>query len=222
VFDDLIAAFENEHPEIRIQVTYGSSGNFFAQLMNKAPFDIFFSADIAYPRQLVEQGLADKDRELPYAVGQIVVWVPRDSSIDVENQGIQSVVDPAARKVAIANPLHAPYGRAAEAALKNLGVYDQVRDRLVLGENVAQTAQFVESGAADIGIIALSSAMAPAMQHKGRYRLIPRDAYPAIQQASVILNWAKNRETTQAFRTFVSGPRAREIFKQYGFLLPGE
>jgi molybdate transport system substrate-binding protein len=221
-FDELIGEFEKEHPEIQVQVTYGSSGNFFAQLSNQAPFDIYFSADIAYPRQLVEKGLADKDSEFLYAVGQIVVWVPKGSSIDVDQLGIEAILDPAAKKVAIANPQHAPYGRAAEAAMKNLGVYEQVQDRLVLGENIAQTAQFVESGAADIGIIALSLAMAPAMKDKGHYWQVPLEAYPTMEQGSVVLNWAKDREATDQFRSFVAGPRGRGILKRYGFILPGE
>jgi molybdate transport system substrate-binding protein len=166
--------------------------------------------------------LADQESLFVYAVGQIVVWVPSGSGIDVEKLGIRAVLDPAAKKVAIANPQHAPYGRAAEAAMKNLGVAEQVQGRLVLGENIAQTAQFVESGAADIGIIALSLACAPALRDKGNYWLIPIDAYPTMEQASVVLNWASDREATDLFRTFVAGPRGRKVLKQYGFILPGE
>lgn len=221
-FDELIAEFGREHAHVNVQVTYGSSGNFYAQLLNRAPFDIYFSADVAYPRRLVEEGLADGESEFLYAVGQIVVWVPNESQIDVAQLGIRSLVDPRARKVAIANPLHAPYGRAAEAALKSLGVYDQVQDRLVLGENIAQTAQFVESGAADVGIIALSLAMAPAMQDKGRYWVIPLSAYPPMEQGCVVLNWAQDQSATESFRTFVASERGRAILKRYGFLLPGE
>jgi molybdate transport system substrate-binding protein len=153
-------------------------------------------------------------------VGQIVVWVPNGVPIDVQRLGIHAVLDPAAKKAAIANPRHAPYGRAAEAALRNLGVYERVRDRLVLGENIAQTAHFVESGAADVGIIALSLALAPAMQDKGRYWLVPLEAYPTLEQGSVILNWAEDPEATARFRAFVAGPRGREILKRYGFLVP--
>ncbi len=221
-FDDLIGEFEKDYADINIRVTYGSSGNFFAQLSNKAPFDIYFSADIAYPRQLIEQGLAEAQSEFLYAVGQIVVWVPNDSGIDVEQLGIRALLDPAARKIAIANPQHAPYGRAAKSTLKSFGVYDQVRDRLVLGENIAQTAQFVESGAADVGVIALSLAVAPAMKDKGRYWEVPLDTYPTMEQGSVILNWAEDRKATEEFQSFVAGTRGREILKRYGFILPGE
>ncbi|MFN4261063.1 MAG: molybdate ABC transporter substrate-binding protein [Gemmataceae bacterium] len=221
-FDELIAEFENQHTDIQVQVIYGSSGNFFAQLLNQAPYDIYFSADIAYPQQLVERGLAVPASQFLYAVGQIVVWVPSTSPIDVEHLGIDAILHPFARKVAIANPRHAPYGRAAQAALQSRGLYDQVKERLVLGENVAQTAQYIESGAADIGIIALSLAMAPAMKEKGRYWIVPLDTYPRMEQGSVILNWAQDPQAAEQFRAFVMGPQGREILGRYGFLLPGE
>lgn len=220
--DELIVEFEQMHPRIDVRPTYGSSGNFFAQLSNKAPFDIYFSADIDYPRQLIEQGHAAGETEFLYAVGQIVLWVRKDSPLDVETLGVQALIDPAVRKVAIANPQHAPYGRAAEAALKHLGVYAQVQDRLVLGENIAQAAQFVESGAAEVGVIAHSLALAPAMQEKGRFWIVPLDAYPRLEQGGVILNWAQDREATETLRTFVIGDRGRAILRRFGFQLPGE
>jgi molybdate transport system substrate-binding protein len=221
-FEELAIAYQNQHPDIKVTVTYGSSGNFYAQLSNKAPFDIYLSADIDYPRKLIDSGLALKDSEFLYAVGHIVVWVPNGSPLEVEKLGIQAVSDPLVKKVAIANPKHAPYGRAAEAALKKFGVYDQVKDRLVLGENIAQAAQFVESGSADVGIIALSLARAPAMQQKGRYWMVPLDAYPRLEQGGVILSWVKDPEPTRALQVFMTGTEGRAILKQYGFLLPGE
>jgi molybdate transport system substrate-binding protein len=220
--DDLISHFERRHPDIAVKATYGSSGNFFAQLSNKAPFDIFFSADIDYPRKLIGEGLAASDSEFLYAVGRIVVWVPDASPLDLEKLGIRAVADPSVRKVAIANPQHAPYGRAAEAALKKLGVYASVKDRLVLGENIAQTAQFVETGAADIGLIALSLAKAPSMQGKGRYWPVPLESYPPLRQGGVILSWAKDREATRLLRDFVTGEEGRRILAGYGFELPKE
>lgn len=220
--DEVIGEFEQGHPNVDVRPTYGSSGNFFAQLTNKAPFDIYFSADMDFPRKLIEQGHARKETEFRYAVGQIVVWVRNESPLDVGALGVKALVESGVRKVAIANPQHAPYGRAAEAALRHLGVYEQVQDRLVLGENIAQTAQFVESGAADAGIIALSLAMAPALKDKGRYAIIPLDAYPRLEQGGAILNWARDREATDALRTFVIGDQGRAILRRYGFLLPGE
>jgi molybdate transport system substrate-binding protein len=148
--------------------------------------------------------------------------VPNGSKLDLDKLGIRTVADPSVKKIAIANPKHAPYGRAAEAALKKLGVYDDVKDRLVLGENIAQTSQFVESGSADVGLIALSLALAPNMREKGRYWDVPLDAYPRLEQGGVILNWAKDREATQALREFMMGKDGRAILKKYGFMLPGE
>lgn len=223
--DEVITRFHEANPGIRVTATYGSSGNFFAQLTNRAPFDLYFSADVEYPRRLAEAGLAIRDSQFDYAVGQIVVWVRSDSPIDVQSLGIEALTHAAVRKIAIANPEHAPYGRAAEAAMKSLGIHERVKDRLVLGENIAQTAQFVESGAADIGIIALSLALAPPMRDKGRYWSLPLNAYPPLEQAGVILSWAKDLDAVQRFKAFVTGTgegEGRTILTRYGFVLPGE
>lgn len=219
--DEVIAEFEKHHPQIQVKAAYGSSGNFFAQLSNKAPFDIFFSADMEYPRRLVALGHADVQSEFLYAVGHIVLWVRSESPLDVASIGINAVVDPGVRKLAIANPKHAPYGRAAAAALKHFGVYEQVQDRLVLGENIAQTAQFVESGAADAGVIALSLALSPRLRDRGRYWAIPPSAHPPLEQGGVILIGAKDRAATDALRAFTVGARGRAILKKHGFALPG-
>jgi molybdate transport system substrate-binding protein len=220
--DEAIAEFEKEHPEIDVTAVYGSSGNFFSQLANKAPFDVYFSADVDYPRKLVEAGLALEDSQFTYAMGRLVVWVPKDSPIDVEKLGIESLVHASVRKIAMANPQHAPYGRAAVAAMKKLGVYDRVKDRLALGENIAQAAQFVDTGAADIGAIALSLAMSPAMKERGKYWPVPVNAYPTLEQGGVILSWAKDVEAARQFQEFVAGPQGRIILNRYGFVLPGE
>ena len=220
--DEIIASFHRQHQDIKAQVTYGSSGNFFAQLTNRAPFDVFFSADLDYPRQLIEQGLALKETEFLYAVGRLVVWVPRRSSVDLEHLGIHALLDPSVRKIAIGNPKHAPYGRAAEAAMRKLGVYERVQERFVYGENIAQTAQFVQTGAADIGVIALALALAPALREEGRYWEIPLDAYPRMDQGGVVLSWARDMPAAQALRAFVLGPEGKAVLRRYGFFLPGE
>jgi len=221
-FDDLASEFQGKNPGIKVSATYGSSGNFYAQLSNKAPFDLFLSADIDYPRKLIDSGLALKDSLFVYAVGRIVVWVPNGSRLDVNKLRIKAVADPSVKKLAIANPKHAPYGRAAEAALKRSGVYDAVKDRLVLGENIAQTAQFVESGSADVGIIALSLALAPTMRDKGHYWTVQLDAYPQMEQSGVIMAWAKDTQAARALRDFMTGKEGQVILKRYGFMLPGE
>lgn len=219
--DELVSAFGKARSDITVSVSYGSSGNFLSQIQNGAPFDLFFSADIEYPRRLAEAGLAAKGSEFRYAVGRIVVWVPAASRVPVE-RGVQALITPEVRRIAIANPRHAPYGRAAEAALRKLGVYDAVKDKLVFGENVAQTAQFVQSGAADAGIIALSLAIAPALAKEGRYYEVPLDAYPRMDQGGIVLDRARDPEAAGAFRDFVLGSEGRAALKRYGFFLPGE
>ena len=219
-FDEIAAAFHTANPSIEVVSTYGSSGNFFAQLSSAAPFDLYLSADVEYPRKLVAQGQGIADTQFQYAIGQIVVWVPTASPLDVEQAGGDVLLAPSVKKIAIANPQHAPYGRAAEAALKHLGLYDKVKDRLVLGENIAQTAQFVSSGAADVGIIALSLAVAPPMRDAGRFWRVPTDAYPPIEQGGVILKWATDRAAAEAVRAFMLGAQGRAVLERYGFRLP--
>ena len=214
--------FHTNQPAVKVKVTYGSSGNLYAQLQNQAPFDLYFSADIEYPRKLAEAGLALDTNAFLYAVGRIVVWTPKSSPVDVEKLGIQSLLDPSVKKIAVANPQHAPYGRAAVAAMKSLKVYDHAATNLVYGENIAQTAQFVQSGAADIGIIALSLAIAPQMRDAGRYWEIPLDAYPKMEQGGIILNWTNDADASRAFRDFVLGEHGRTVLKRYGFFLPAK
>ncbi len=220
--DEMVDLFRVRHPNIKVQVTYGSSGNFYAQLSNRAPFDVFLSADVDYPHRLVREGLASADDEFLYGVGRIVIWVPQSSSIDVEKLGMKSLLSPNARKIAIANPRHAPYGRAAEAAMRSMGVYEQVKDRLVLGDTVLQAGQFVESGSADIGIISRSHALAPSLRGKGRFWEVPLDAYPRRVQGGVILSWAQDRSAAEALRDFVLGEEGRTILRRYGFDIPEE
>ncbi len=216
--DHVIVAFQEAHPHILVQPTYGSSGNFYAQLTHKAPFDVFLSADSEYPNKLVADGLA-RD-EFLYGSGQIVVWTAEGSGIDVEKLRIDALTDPRVKKIAIANPKVAPYGRAAETALKQLGTYDEVKDRLVLAENITQAAQFAETGAANVGIISLSLALAPQMKHRGSYWVMPLDAYPHIEHAGVILKWAIDPAAAETFKAFLLDKRAHDILQRYGFEVP--
>jgi molybdate transport system substrate-binding protein len=220
--DEIIEEFRQAHPEIEVKVSYGSSGNFHAQLRNRAPFDIYFSADVAYPRQLEKEGLIQEGTLFLYAVGQIVVWAPRSSGLDIESRGIEALVEPGIRHIAIANPQHAPYGQAAEAALRSFGLYDKVRGKLVFGENVAQTLQFVQSGSADVGIVALSLALAPQVRDRGKYWQVPSDAYPRMEQGGVIVAHAANPRAAGEFRDFVLSTRGKDTLRRYGFFLPGE
>ncbi len=214
---EIVEAFRRERPAVDVLVTYGSSGNFYAQLSNRAPFDIFFSADVDYPRRLIRQGLARVDSEFLYGIGRLVVWVPQTSPIEVEKLGMQALLNPSVRRIAIANPRHAPYGRAAEAAMKNLGVYDQVKARLVLGDSVMQAAQFVDSGGAEVAIISHSLALVPPLRDKGRFWEVPLNAYPRREQGGVILSWAQDRAAAEAFRDFVLSEGGRAILLRHGF-----
>lgn len=221
-FDELAAEFQKRRPDVKVQANYGSSGSFFAQISNKAPFDMFLSADMEYPRKLVEQGLAVKETQFLYGVGRLVVWVPNQSPLDLNKLGIAALLDGSIKKIAIANPKHAPYGRAAEAALTKLGVYDQVKDRLVLGDNISQTAQFVQSGSADVGLIALSLAVGPGMKDAGRYWEIPADAYPRMDQGGAILSSSPNKDLAEELRRFITSADGKAILGRYGFIMAGE
>ena len=220
--DDALIEFRKAHPEHEPRPTYGSSGTLFAQIDNGAPFDIFFSADVKFPRQLIERGKAEKDSLFLYAIGHLVVWVPKESKLDVAQLGIKTLLDPSVRKIAIAHPEVAPYGAASIAALKTLGVHDSVSGRLVLGENVAQAAQFVQSGAADAGVISLSLALAPKMKDAGRFWEVPADAFPKLEQAGVIRTGTANREGAARLREFLRAPAGRDILRRHGFALPDD
>ena len=212
--------FHAAHPEAQAEMVYGSSGNFFAQIRNGAPFDIFLSADLEYPRQLAREGLAAPDSIFPYAVGRLVLWVPVHSPLEVAGRQMQALDDPAVQHIAIANPQHAPYGRAAEAALRHYGLYDRVAGKLVLAENIAQTLQYVQSGAADAGLVALSLAVAPAVRDQGRYWELPLDAYPRLWQGGAILKRAQASRAAAEFRAYLTSAAGKRILQQYGFSLP--
>lgn len=218
VFRDIVAEYEKTTGN-HVRLSLGSSGNFFAQIQNGAPFDLYFSADIAYPRKLEEAALTVPGSLYQYAVGRIVLWTGHESRIDV-TQGFEVLRESTVKKVAIANPKHAPYGRAAVAAMEYFKVYDQVKDKLVLGENISQAAQFIESGACDIGIIALSLAVAPVVKSKGTYWEVPVESHPPLDQGAVILKSSKQQESAKQFLAFIKGERGQEIMKRYGFTVP--
>jgi molybdate transport system substrate-binding protein len=213
---ELVANYQKQTGQ-EVKLSFGASGNLTSQIQNGAPFDLFFSADEDYPKKLIDGGLADRGSLYRYAVGRLVLWVPASSTLDIEHRGLQVLIDPSVTKIAIANPQHAPYGRAAEAALRHVGIYDKVSSKLVLGENVAQAAQFVESGNAQVGLVALSHAIAPQMVDKGRYWLVPLDDYPTLNQALVILSKSSNKKQAQAFLDYVRTPEVTTLMGRYGF-----
>ncbi len=218
--EDIAADFGRAHPTADIRIVYGSSGNFYTQIRGQAPFDLFLSADLDYPRRLAREGLALPDSLFTYAVGRIVIWVPAGSPLDPAILGMATLDAPSVRHIAIANPEHAPYGRAAAAAMKSAGVYDRVAGKLVLGENVAQALQFVQSGAAEVGVVPLSLAVAPAVRSQGRYWEVPLDTYPTMEQGGAILVRARGSRLARDLRAYLAGPAARARLKQYGFFPP--
>jgi molybdate transport system substrate-binding protein len=215
---DIANQFEHQTGH-KVEITFGSSGNFFSQIQNGAPFDVFFSADIGYPTRLQQASLTEPGSLLQYAVGRLVIWIPADSKINLIERKWDALLDPSVQKIAIANPEHAPYGRAAVEALKSAGIYDKVRPKLVYGENISQAAQFVQSGNAQAGIIALSLAVSPAMKDGQRWK-VPPDQYTPIEQAAVIMKTAGDKGAARAFLAFVSNDAGQLTLSSYGFAIP--
>ena len=215
----VIAAQFQKDTGVTVALTFGSSGNFFAQIQNGAPFDLFLSADIEYPRQLERAGLADSNSLAAYATGRLVLWTRADSGIDLR-AGLSSLVDARVRRIAIANPAHAPYGRAAVAALRHEGLYERVQSKLVLGENISQAAQFAQSGNADVGLLALSVALAPTMKSSGSYVEVPAALHPAIEQAAVVLASSSQKAAAQRFLAMLTSAEGQRILQSYGFARP--
>lgn len=218
VFPQIAAQFEKETGS-KVRVTYGSSGQFFLQLENGAPYDLFFSADLEYPQRLAAEGVADAGSIQEYAVGKIVLYVPSGSTVDPA-KGLRVLLSPRVSRIAIANPAHAPYGRAAVEALKSAGLYKTIQHKLVFGENISQTAQFVQSGGADAGIVALSLALSPAMRSAGRFAELPLSGYTPLQQAAVILKSSRNRAGAEEFLAYLRRPEIAALLASYGFALP--
>lgn len=216
--DEIVAAFEPAHPGDHIEVVYGSSGKFHTQIQQGAPYDLFFSADIELPRQLAAAGLAASEVE-PYAIGRLVLW---SATLDASRMTLESLLDPAISRVAIANPRHAPYGRRAEEALRAAGLWESVEPKLVFGENIAQTAQFVESGNAQVGILALSLAIAPQLAARGGYFLVPEALHTPLEQGFIVTRRSAGNPLARRFADFVGGPSGRASMARYGFALPGE
>jgi molybdate transport system substrate-binding protein len=217
-----IAANYQKRTGVVVKLSFGASGALTQQIQNGAPFDVFFSADMDYPRQLIAGGQAESATLYRYAVGQLVIWVPKDSPLDVEHKGMDVLLDPSVKKISMANPQHAPYGRAAAAALKYYGLYEKVSDRLVLGENVAQAAQFVESGNAQAGFVALAHATAPALQGKGKYWVVPAEAHPPLDQGVILITHSTHQKDAEAFLGFVKTEEAAGILRRYGFSSPDQ
>ncbi len=216
----LHADFTRQPGTVPVTLVTGSSGNFFAQIKHGAPFDVFLSADIDYPRALVAAGLAEASSLTPYAVGRLVLWTTR---ADLDLASVPAVVgDARVKKFAIANPAHAPYGRAAAQALGKLGLSAAAAPKLVLGENIAQAAQFVQTGAADAGLVALSLVLAPVLRDTGRWVELPASLHAPLEQAAVLTTRGAANPAAVRYLAFLRSPAARATFERFGFSLPPE
>ena len=214
--DSMVTIFKKNNSGT-VDVTYGSSGKLSEQISNGAPFDIFFSADINYPRQLKEKGLTASEDYL-YGIGRIVLW---SKKLDPNKNGMNSLVSPSIKKIAIANPVHAPYGKRAEEALTYYKLLEKVKSKLVYGENISQTAQFITTGAADIGIVALSLAVSPNMKKEGgKYYLIPENSHKPLEQGAVITRNGKGNDLAKDFMEFIKSDTANKILFHFGFTKP--
>jgi molybdate transport system substrate-binding protein len=216
--DQVVSAFGQGNPADEVVVVYGSSGRFHAQIRQGAPYDLFFSADIGFARELAEAGWAGSDVK-PYAVGRIVLW---SASLDASKMTLASLADPKITRIAIANPKHAPYGKRAEEALRAAGLWQKVESKLVYGENIAQTAQFVQTGNAQVGLIALALAVNPELAQKGGYWLVPGHLHEPLEQGFIVTRRAAGNALAQRFAAHVGSPAARAVMGQHGFVLPGE
>lgn len=214
--DEIAALFKQTHPTDEVELVYGSSGKFHTQIQQGAPYDLYFSADIAYPRALAEKGLA-ASAVIPYGVGRIALW---SATLDASKMTLESLADPAIRRIAIANPRHAPYGQRAEEALRAAGMWEGVEDRLVYGESIAHAAQFVQTGNAQVGVLALSLVLNPELASKGGYFLIPEELHRPLEQGFIITQRAKDNALAKKFADAMRASESRAIMTKYGFALP--
>ncbi len=215
----LIQKFER-HSGAHVRLVLGSSGNLTTQIEHGAPYDMFFSADVRHPELLEREHMIVPGSLVRYAVGSLVVYVPAGSRLDIQHQGLAALTAPSVQKIAIANPRFAPYGRAAVAALRHTDLYERLQPRIVLGEDVSQTTQFVVSGNAQAAITALSLMFAPGTRSRGRYWIVPATDYPPIDQAVVIVRRSSEKRLARAFLDFLATPEGRSIFHHYGFTVP--
>jgi molybdate transport system substrate-binding protein len=216
--DDIVATFKKGHPGTEVDVVYGSSGNFNTQIQQGAPYDLFFSADIGFPRELAKNGLAASEVK-PYAVGRIVLW---SATLDASKMTLQNLADPKITKIAIANPKHAPYGKRAEEALRASGLWEKVEPKLVFGETIVQATQFVQTGNAQAGIIALSLVTNPELAKKGGYWLIPDTLHEPLEQGFIVTKHGEGSSLAKSFADYMNTVPVRAVMTKYGFVLPGE
>jgi molybdate transport system substrate-binding protein len=204
----------------KVVYNFGSTGQLTQQIEQGAPVDVFAAANVSFIEDLARQGLILPDTKQMYARGRITLWTRADSPLQITS--LADLTRPEVRRIAIANPDHAPYGVAARQAMQTAGIWEAVQPKLVLGDNVRQTLQYAETGNVDVAIVALSLSMPAAGGTSGRWTVIPQELHPPIDQALAVIKGTNHEAAARAFATFVNGPQGRQIMRTYGLLLLGE
>jgi molybdate transport system substrate-binding protein len=214
--DEILSTFRQANPNDKVEIVYGSSGKLQTQIQQGAPFDLYFSADIAFAQTLVQNGFAATPAK-PYARGRLVLW---SASQDATKMTLNSLAGAKITRVAIANPQHAPYGNRAQEALRAAGLWEKVAPKLVYGDNIAHTAQFVQTGNAQVGVIALSLALSPELSAQGGYSLVPSQLHQPLEQGFIITRRAADNLLARRLADYMDSPTARAVMGRYGFELP--
>jgi molybdate transport system substrate-binding protein len=218
VLAPLNAEFAKTNPEVAVTSEIGASGSLVAEISNGAPYDVFLSADVEFPQKLAQAGGASASSLVVFAIGKLVLWTTRPG---LDLSSVESVVgNRSVQKIAIANPKTAPYGRAAEEVLTKLGVAGEAKGKIVFGENITQTAQYVSSGSADAGFVALSLVLSPKLKDKGRWLELPPALYAPIAQGGILTTRGANNSAARRYLDFLGSPAAREIFAKFGYGIP--
>jgi molybdate transport system substrate-binding protein len=218
--EELKAGFEAGHSGAQLQLTYGASGSLTAQIQQGAPFDLFLSADTGFPEQLQKAGLVEPQDRFGYATGSLVLWVRKDLGLDPLRDGLKVLQGAGIQKIAVANAQTAPYGRAAEAALKAAGLQAALQPRLVFADNIAQAAQFLQTGAAEAGLVSAAQAEQPALRQAGVVWVVPKDLYAPLRQGGAVLSHGPAVALARAFRDYLTGAEGQAILARHGFGKP--
>lgn len=222
VMADLLNEFHSIQSQVEIEPIFGASGVLATQVNQQAPFDVFLSANQQYAQQVVDRGEALAEELFPYAQGKLCLWVPHESLLKVDQENLDNLLGKECRSIAMANDRYAPYGRAARETMESFGVFTALQSKIVVAETASQAAQYVESGNTDAAFIPLSLATAANMKEKGKYWLIPQERYQPLTQFGVILNRTPYPTECRTFKGYLQSEKAKIIFRQYGFSIPGE
>lgn len=213
VLEEIKTAYLKQNPKAKVNLTFGASGTLVQQIQNGASFDFFMAADNEFPLKLKEKGLTTGPMST-YAFGKLAIY---STTLDVSKQGLDILKSSAIKKIAIANPETAPYGERAVQLLKSQKLYESLKSKIVLGENISQTAQFAFTGNAEIGFVALSLALAPDMAGKGDYYIVPQSMYQPIEQACILIKTQVLNTEAAKFKKFVLSPNSKAIWEKWGY-----